>query len=89
MAGYSGPTPSGIRVAPVYTPPQERGRGYATALVADLSRLLLQSGRRSCFLFTDLDNRTTNHIYPEIGYRPVADMTQWRFRSPRPPSRGR
>lgn len=87
MAGFSGPTPNGIRVAPVYTPPEERRHGYATALVADLTRLLLASGRRWCFLFTDLDNLTTNHIYQEIGYRPVADMTQWRFRTPRLPRR--
>jgi hypothetical protein len=29
MAGYTGPTPHGIRVGPVYTPPELRGRGYA------------------------------------------------------------
>ncbi len=78
-AGYSGPTPGGIRVAPVYTPPEERGRGYATALVADLSSHLLATGRRRLFLFTDLGNPTSNHIYQTIGYRPVIDLEEYRF----------
>jgi predicted GNAT family acetyltransferase len=34
MAGFVGPTPNGIRVNLVYTPPAFRGRGYASNLVA-------------------------------------------------------
>lgn len=74
LAGSSGPTPHGIRVGPVYTPRELRGHGYATALVAALSRSLLASGRQFCFLYTDLDNPTSNHIYQRIGYHPVADV---------------
>ncbi len=79
MAGYAGPTPHGIRVAAVYTPPQQRRRGYASACVAALSQDLLDSGRRFCFLFTDLGNPTSNHIYQEVGYVPVCDMDEYRF----------
>ena len=68
-----------MRVAPVYTPPDERGHGYATALVADLSRELLARGRRWCFLYADLANPSANRIYRAIGYRPVADALQLRF----------
>src|SRR5207253_7002410 len=32
LAGHAGETPSGFRVGPVYTPPELRGRGYASAL---------------------------------------------------------
>ena len=78
MAGHSGPTPHGMRVGPVYTPPAERRRGYAGALVAALSQRLLDEGREFCFLFTDLANGTSNHIYQEIGYEPVCEVTQWR-----------
>jgi len=74
MAGASGPTATGIRVSVVYTPPGRRGRGYASACVAALSQLLLDSGRQRCFLFTDLANPTANSIYQAIGYRPVGDM---------------
>ena len=79
MAGCGGPTPHGLRVAPVYTPPEHRGRGYASACVAALSQLLLDSGRRYCFLFTDLANPTANAIYQAIGYRPVGDVDQYAF----------
>ena len=61
------------RIAPVYTPPQERGRGYASALVGALSRELLRAGRQPLYLTTDLANPTSNRIYSKIGYRPVAD----------------
>jgi predicted GNAT family acetyltransferase len=64
---------SSARVAPVYTPPQERGRGYASALVAALSRELLRGGSQPLYLTTDLANPTSNSIYRKIGYRPVAD----------------
>jgi len=79
MAGYSGPTPSGIRVAAVYTPPALRGRGYASACVAALSRQLLEGGRQRCFLYTDLANPTSNHIYTAIGYEPVCEASVLKF----------
>jgi GNAT superfamily N-acetyltransferase len=78
LAGQAGETPNGSRVGPVYTPPELRGRGYASALTAALTGQLLQT-RRFCFLFTDLANPTSNSIYRRIGYRPVTDVTQWRF----------
>ena len=79
FAAYGGPTPNGIRVGPVYTPPALRGRGYATALVAELSARLLAQGRRFCFLYTDLANPTANAIYERIGYVRVCDSKQLAF----------
>ena len=79
MAGCGGPTPHGLRVAPVYTPPEHRGRGYASACVAALSQLLLDSGRRYCFLFTDRSNPTSNHIYEAIGFEAVTEVDRWVF----------
>ena len=79
LAGFGGPTPNGIRVGPVYTLPEFRNRGYARALVADLSAERLAAGRRFCFLFTDLENPTANRIYQEIGYEPVRDVAVWTF----------
>jgi predicted GNAT family acetyltransferase len=79
MAGFGGRTPNGIRVGPVYTPPDLRGRGYASALTAVLTQRLLDSGRRFCFLYTDLANPTSNSIYQRIGYRAVADADVWTF----------
>jgi uncharacterized protein len=81
LAGWGGPTPNGIRVGPVYTPPELRGRGYATVLTAALSQRLLDGrlfagGRRFCFLYTDLANPTSNAIYERIGYRRVAESAE-------------
>ena len=79
MCGIGGQTPLGIRIGPVYTPRQVRGRGYASALVAAVSQEALESGRRFCFLFTDAANPTSNHIYQEIGYEHVRDVDIYRF----------
>jgi predicted GNAT family acetyltransferase len=79
MSGYGGETPSGIRIGPVYTPPELRGRGYATTLVAEQSRWLLGAGRAFCFLYTDLDNPTSNALYRRIGYRMIAESGEVRF----------
>lgn len=79
FAGYGAPTPNGMRIGPVYTPPKLRGRGYASALTAAVTEHILASGCRFCFLATDLANPTSNSIYRRIGYRPVTDVTVWRF----------
>jgi predicted GNAT family acetyltransferase len=79
FSGHGGLTPNGIRVGPVYTPPELRRRGYASALVAEQTQMLLDRGRKFCFLYTDLANPTSNSIYQRIGYRPVGDADQWTF----------
>ncbi len=79
LCGIGGPTPDGIRIGPVYTPPASRGRGYASALVAAVSQAALDSGRRFCFLFTDAANATSNHIYEELGYEHVRDVRIYEF----------
>jgi predicted GNAT family acetyltransferase len=79
LCGVGGETPHGIRIGPVYTPPAARRRGYASALVAEASQLQLDAGRRFCFLFTDLANPTSNHVYQTIGYEPVRDVDEYRF----------
>lgn len=72
-------TPHGSAIAFVYTPPEQRGRGYATSCVAELTRQRLHSGDRFCCLYTDLANPTSNAIYARIGYRPVCDSDWWEF----------
>ena len=79
MAGYAGPTPNGIRIGAVYTPPNHRRKGYASACTAALSQHLLNSGYQFCFLFTDLMNPTSNKIYQQIGYKVVCDVDRYDF----------
>lgn len=79
LVGYSLSTPNGATIGPVYTPPERRRQGYASACVAAVSQRLLDNGRTFCFLYTNLDNPTSNHIYQAIGYRPIADVTVYDF----------
>ena len=81
MACKSFPSPNGIRVNFVYTPPENRRRGYASNMVATLSRRLLDEGHRFCFLNTDMANPTSNKIYQQIGYRYVGGQRRYDFRA--------
>jgi len=84
FAGFNDAAPDFARVAPVYTLPDCRGRGYATALVAELSRELLARGKRKLFLTTDLANPIANAIYARIGYRAESDDCGLDFVAPAP-----
>jgi predicted GNAT family acetyltransferase len=66
------------RIGPVYTPPDSRGHGYASALTAHVTQQILTDGSAAC-LFTDPTNPTSNKIYAAIGYRPVADFDTFTF----------
>jgi hypothetical protein len=63
------------RIGPVYTPPDQRGRGWASNAVAEVSRRIQAEGAQPC-LFTDQANPASNKIYAALGYRPVVDMAQ-------------
>lgn len=69
----------GARVAPVYTPPDKRGRGYASAAVAALTTRLLDGGADWCAIFADVENATTNKIYQRIGYKEYGTYREYDF----------
>ncbi|WP_306321198.1 MULTISPECIES: GNAT family N-acetyltransferase [unclassified Streptomyces] len=79
MAGVSRRSAGTVRVAPVYTPPPLRGRGYAGAVTAEVSRVELAAGVEEVLLFTDRANATSNALYQRLGYRPVRDFAVWEF----------
>ena len=83
MAAFGSATPNGVKVNAVYTPPEQRGKGYASSCVAALSQHLLDIDYKYCFLFTDLANPTSNHIYQKIGYQPVYEISNYSFQSAR------
>jgi predicted GNAT family acetyltransferase len=74
MATRNRPTAHGEAISLVFTPPEHRRRGYATAVVAKLSQLLLDDGNEFCTLYTDLSNPTSNRIYAQVGFRGVEDV---------------
>ena len=78
MVGHIGPALGVARIAPVFTPAEHRGRGYAGALVAHVSAVLRDAGHRVT-LFTDLENPVSNALYERLGYETVVDMAELRI----------
>jgi predicted GNAT family acetyltransferase len=79
MAGITGPVAGVARVVLVYTPREHRGHGYASACVAALTAQQLAEPGRTCMLYTDLANPTSNGIYQAIGYRRIGDAVNIEF----------
>lgn len=75
LTGANPPAFGVQRIGPVFTPKEERGRGWAGAAVAEVSRRLLAAGERP-ILFTDQANPTSNALYQALGYESVADTVQ-------------
>jgi predicted GNAT family acetyltransferase len=82
FAGWAEAGDDAARVAPVYTAPEARRRGYATALVAALAQAILDGGKRRVFLLTDVANPTSNAIYARVGFRPGTDIYHFDFVDP-------
>jgi predicted GNAT family acetyltransferase len=79
LAAARGPVVGMSRIAPVYTPPEHRGHGYASAVTAAVTQWALDEGSEHVLIVTDLANPTTNHIFPQIGYEPIEDSAEYRF----------
>ena len=73
LAGHTRKAFQGMRIGPVYTPPEHRGHGYGGSVTAAASQKCLDEGAWEVVLFTDLTNPTSNALYPRLGYRPVMD----------------
>lgn len=73
VAGHTRKAFQGVRIGPVYTWPEHRGRGYGAAVTAAASQRALDLGAWEVVLFTDLTNPTSNALYPRLGFRPVED----------------
>lgn len=84
MAGANPMVAGMVRVDPVYTPAHLRGRGYAAAVTAEVSRAALAAGATEVVLFTDAGNPTSNALYERLGYRRVADWAPYDFTSAEP-----
>lgn len=64
-----------VAVNGVYTLPEHRNKGYASALVACISDLILQNGKTPA-LYTDLSNPSSNTAYKNIGFTEQAPIDQ-------------
>jgi predicted GNAT family acetyltransferase len=79
LAHHKAPTRRGVRIGPVYTPPAHRRHGYAAAVTAATTQVMLDQGFDFVCLYTDATNPTANHVYESIGYRLVTTSMQYRF----------
>jgi len=79
IAGVTRAVDGMVRVAPVYTPPALRGRGYAGGATAAVSQAALDAGATQVVLYTDLANPTSNALYERLGYHPVEDRVLLTF----------
>lgn len=80
MAGGSSPLHGMCRIGPVFTPKDQRGRGYGSGVTAAMTRWALDDGAREVLLYTDVANPVSNAIYHRIGYRPVLEAVEHRLR---------
>jgi predicted GNAT family acetyltransferase len=78
MAALSSREQGYSRVQLVYTPPGQRGHGYASACVSELVQKEMTAGGR-CMLYTDRANPISNRIYQDIGFRRVGDAVTLGF----------
>lgn len=66
----SAETPHAAMIGGVWTSPAVRNRGYSTAVVAALSRELMEEGRRP-YLFYLMDNAPAARVYGKVGFQVV------------------
>jgi RimJ/RimL family protein N-acetyltransferase len=73
LAGVARRLRHGAGIAPVYTPPEQRGRGFAGSVTAALAERLFAEGKKEVYLFVDLRNPASQRCYANIGFAPVCD----------------
>ncbi|MCC7440590.1 MAG: GNAT family N-acetyltransferase [Bdellovibrionales bacterium] len=82
MAGLAEPTRNGIRINAVYTPHENRRKGYSTACVGSLVSQQLAHGRKSCFLYADAASPASIALYLRLGFLEVDRPRHYLFDEP-------
>jgi predicted GNAT family acetyltransferase len=84
LAARTGAVAGVARIAPVYTPPECRRHGYATAVTAACTADALARDAERVVLYTDLADPSTNAMYQRIGFRPIGGRRVVQFANPQP-----
>ena len=71
LAGRTATVAGVARIAPVFTPPEHRRHGYATAVTAACAADALARDAERVVLYTDLADPSANAMYRRIGFRPI------------------
>jgi RimJ/RimL family protein N-acetyltransferase len=72
-AAFNAMLPEIVQIGGVWTPPAERGRGYARSVVAGSLLAAGKQGVRRAVLFADPANEAARRAYRAIGFRIVGD----------------
>jgi RimJ/RimL family protein N-acetyltransferase len=73
VAGIARRLRSVAAIAPVYTPPEQRGHRFAAAATAAVAARLFAEDYRAVCLYTNLANIAANRCYAKIGFKGVCD----------------
>jgi len=71
MASVTRESTNSGNVSYVFTPPEFRKHGYASAVTAYVTQNILSAGKKYASLYTDLSYATSNKIYQAIGYEHI------------------
>ena len=74
--------PDAVQVVNVFTPPAERGRGYARALTAATLLDARDRGVEWGILYTGVTNAAAQRTYRALGFTPVDQVTMLVFAEP-------
>jgi predicted GNAT family acetyltransferase len=72
-------TPNGAAIQFVYTPPELRGRGFASSSVAAVCEAIFARGKQHCALFADLENPIALRVYERLGFERVGVVEHYLF----------
>jgi GNAT superfamily N-acetyltransferase len=82
MAALNARIQEAVQVGGVYTPPDQRRKGYAKAAVAQSLRDARADGAAHAILFTSVANRAADSAYRAIGFNVVGDFAIILLREP-------
>ncbi|MBU8917764.1 GNAT family N-acetyltransferase [Bacillus sp. FJAT-29953] len=78
QANISHRSPRHARINAVFTPTQHRKHGYASALVAELCKII-ESENRIPMLYADVKNPDSNKVYQNIGFQKCGLIEEIKF----------
>lgn len=67
----------GVRIAPVYTPPDRRRQRFGAAVTAAAAHSAWAVGAQRVTLFTDEDYLPSNELYRSLGFEPIAEFAEF------------
>jgi len=77
VAGHSPVRRGRARIAPVYTPPGHRRRGFGSAATAAAVHSAWRAGAVEVTLFTDAEYPAANEVYRRLGFEVVGEFAEF------------